>query len=131
MESVQDFDEYFAVYGYGGNPANTTQPYAVEDIIILSDGLCLSTCAVFMEMMHHEAGVRTVVAGGYPVTGPMQTPSGSQGARSYSVTDILDSNIALAQSLLQGNNDPRSNFLPNRTAALSVYVDYMGINLRD
>lgn len=25
-----------------------------------------------MEMMHHEAGVRVVVAGGQPVNGPMQ-----------------------------------------------------------
>jgi hypothetical protein len=35
MESVEDYDEYFAVYGYGGNPANTSQPYLAEDIIIV------------------------------------------------------------------------------------------------
>ena len=105
MESVQDFDEYFAVYGYSGNPANTTQPFAADEIIILSDRLCPSTCAVFMEMMHHEFGVKTVVAGGYPMTGPMQTPSGSRGARLYSVNDVLDNNIAYTQYILQENND--------------------------
>jgi hypothetical protein len=84
-----------------------------------------------MEMMHHEAGVKTVVAGGYPINGPMQAPAGSRGARAYSVTDVLDSNIAYAQYILQDNNDPRQNFLPNRTEALDVYVEYAGINLRD
>lgn len=65
-------EEVFDVYGFASRPAKLSQPYAAEDIIILSDGLCASTCAVFMEMMHHEAGVRTVVAGGVPVDGPMQ-----------------------------------------------------------
>lgn len=131
MESTQDFDEYFAVYGYGGNPANTTQPYPASSIIILSDGICSSTCAMFMEMMHHEAGVKTVVAGGYPMNGPMQAPAGSRGARSYSVIDTLDDNIGYAQYILQDNDDPRQNFLPNRTEALDVFVQYAGINLRD
>jgi hypothetical protein len=35
MESVEDFDEYFAVYGYDSNPANQSQPYLAEDIIIV------------------------------------------------------------------------------------------------
>jgi hypothetical protein len=131
MESTQNFDEYFAVYGYGGNPADVTQPYDAKDIIILSDGLCSSTCALFMEMMHHEAGVKTVVAGGYPMNGPMQAPAGTRGARSYGVTDNLDDNIAYAQYILQNNNDPRQNFMPNRTEALDVYIEYAGINLRD
>jgi hypothetical protein len=67
-------EEYFTVYGYGDRPANASQAYAAEDIIMLSDSICASTCAMFMEMMHHEAGVRTVVAGGLPFNGPMQAP---------------------------------------------------------
>jgi len=131
MESVEDFDEYFAVYGYDSNPANTSQPYLAEDIIILSDSLCSSTCALFMEMMHHEAGVRTVVAGGLPHYGPMQTPSMTRGARSYGILDALDGNIGYAQYLLQFYDDPRQNFLPNRTEALDIYVEYADLNLRD
>jgi hypothetical protein len=31
-----DNNNSFTVYGYGANPANTTQPYAPENIIIVS-----------------------------------------------------------------------------------------------
>jgi len=83
-----------------------------------------------MEMMHHEAGVRVVAAGGLPTTGPMQAPSGSRGASDYPL-DILDSNIDFAQQLLQSQNSPEQNFLPNRTTAMDVYVTFADINLRD
>jgi hypothetical protein len=83
-----------------------------------------------MEMMHHEAGVRVVAAGGLPTTGPMQSPSGSRGASDYPV-DILDANIDFAQQLLQSQNSPQQNFLPNRTTAMDVYVTFADINLRD
>jgi hypothetical protein len=63
----------FMVYGYGSRPANTSQPWAAEDIVLFTDGICSSTCSLFVEMMHHEAGVKTVVAGGRPRYGPMQT----------------------------------------------------------
>jgi hypothetical protein len=72
--TVGNPEEYFTVYGYGERPANISQPYAAEDIIMLSDSICASACSMFMEMMHHEAGVQTVVAGGLPVNGPMQAP---------------------------------------------------------
>jgi hypothetical protein len=127
--SVQDYDEDFAVYGEA-SPPNTTQPYAAEDIIILSDGLCSSTCALFMEMFHHEAEVRTVVAGGSPSYGPQQAPALSRGAQVMS-SDVLDSNIEFAQEILQALGDPDSNFYPNRTEALDVYVTFASINLRD
>ncbi|RDL33310.1 Uncharacterized protein BP5553_08749 [Venustampulla echinocandica] len=128
--SVGSPNNSFSVYGSAGRPANATQPYAANDIIILSDGLCSSTCALFMEMMHHEAGVRTVVAGGLPVYGPMQAPGLTRGARSYGM-DILDANIDYAEALLEWEKDPNPFFLPNRTEALDVFVLAGSINLRD
>jgi hypothetical protein len=83
-----------------------------------------------MEMMHHEAGVKVVVAGGRPSTGPMQAPSGTRGALMYS-TDDLDSDISLTQNLLAQRGSPNATFLPNRTEALDVYVLFASINLRD
>ncbi|KAN0113262.1 hypothetical protein V8E51_006213 [Hyaloscypha variabilis] len=131
--AVGDVNGGFVVYGYGNNsaPASAEPPYAAEDIIILSDGLCDSACALFMEMMHHEAGVRVVVAGGRPSTGPMQAPSGSRGALIYNTYE-LDSDISFAQTLLdqQGLGESAS-FLPNRTEALEVFVTFASINLRD
>ena len=81
-------------------------------------------------MMHREAGVRIVAAGGLPTAGPMQAPSGSRGASDYPI-DILDANIDLTQQILQVVNPSDANFLPNRTQALDVYVTYADINLRD
>ncbi|KAI0971462.1 hypothetical protein F4678DRAFT_479343 [Xylaria arbuscula] len=72
--------------------AKDSPPFAASDIIILSDGICNSACALFVELMHHEAGVRTVAVGGLPKDGPMQTPSGSRGARLYDIF-TLDDNI--------------------------------------
>ncbi|KAE8446731.1 hypothetical protein EG329_011636 [Mollisiaceae sp. DMI_Dod_QoI] len=130
--AVGDIVDGFVVYGYGNNtaPPNAAPPYAAEDIIILSDALCDSACALFMEMMHHEAGVRVVVAGGKPSLGPMQAPSGSRGALIYN-TYQLDSDITFTQTVLQDQGSPNATFLPNRTTALEVYVTFASINLRD
>lgn len=77
-------------------------------------------------MMHHEAGVRTVVAGGRPTYGPMQSPAQSRGARMYD-TNILDADIEFARAI----NDTASTLLPNRTINRDFYVTYASINLRD
>ncbi|MCJ1261797.1 hypothetical protein MMC22_001665 [Lobaria immixta] len=112
------------VYGYGNRPATSPQPYASEDIAILSDGICSSACSLFMEMMHHEAGVRTIAAGGLPGHGPMQTPSGSRGAQSYTV-DNLNTDIAMAKEI----NGTAGSFLPERQE--DVFISYASFNLRD
>jgi len=71
--AMEAYDDGFMVYGYGSRTTNVTRPpYAAEDIILLTDSLCASTCALFVEMMNHQAGVKTVVAGGRPSYGPMQ-----------------------------------------------------------
>ncbi|KAI1120862.1 hypothetical protein F5Y10DRAFT_257573 [Nemania abortiva] len=110
--------------------ANASPPYAASDIIILSDGICDSSCALFMELMHHEAGVRTVAVGGQPKDGPMQAPAGTRGARSYDI-DILDSNINFAQLVLQSQGSSNATFLPNRTEANDLFILSASINLRD
>lgn len=63
---------YEKIYGYGNRIAELSQPFAADDIILLTDGVCSSTCSLFVEMMHHEAGVKIVVAGGSSEIGPMQ-----------------------------------------------------------
>jgi hypothetical protein len=78
-----------------------------------------------MEMMHHEAGVRTVVVGGQPSYGPMQAPSGNRGAAYYTSGDI-DNNINYAESI----NTTTVNYLPTRTDN-DFYVTRLGVNLRD
>ncbi|KAK4919039.1 hypothetical protein LTR49_013210 [Elasticomyces elasticus] len=68
------------VYGYGTDTQPQPQTFASEDIVILSDGFCGSTCAVFAEFMKAQAGVHAIAVGGRKQYGPMQWVGGSKGA---------------------------------------------------
>ncbi|TVY84307.1 Peptidase S41 family protein [Lachnellula suecica] len=129
--SFGDSSDNFTIYGYGSEKTSATAtPFAAENIIMLSDGNCASSCALFMEMMHHEAGVRVVAVGGRPTTGPMQAPAGTRGAIQYD-TVTLDGSISSVQTVLEENNSPQQGFLPDRTDTGEVYVTYASVNLRD
>lgn len=58
---IQGFD----VTGYRSR-RNFTQPFAAEDIILLYDGYCASTCTLFSEFLRVQAGIRSVTFGGRP-----------------------------------------------------------------
>jgi len=105
-------------------PATSIQLYNPENIIILSDGLCSSACSIFVEMMHHEAGVKTVVVGGLPQSGPMQTASGSRGAEIY-VDQNIDDDVAAAEYF----NATTAESLPSRE--IDVLITFLSVNLRD
>ncbi|KAK4552583.1 hypothetical protein LTR86_010227 [Recurvomyces mirabilis] len=110
-------------------PYTGAAPFAAENIIMLSDALCSSACALFMEMMNHDAGVRNVVIGGRPQYGPMQTPSGSRGATFYTVNE-LDQDIENAQYIdAQLYNGTSSISRVNRTNQ-DVFIYEGGISLR-
>ena len=123
--SEETLSQGTVVYGFGNRTATSPQPYAAEDIIILSDGYCHSACATFVEMMHHEAGVRTVAIGGRPELGPMQVPAGTRGAQSYSSYN-LDPDIMNAQSI---NSSVAP--VPELSTNISFYVDRAKFNLKD
>ena len=110
------------IYG-AAEPAALPQLYDPENIIILTDGLCSSACAVFVEMMHHDAGIRTVVVGGLPQNGPMQAASGSRGAQVYS-SENIDDDILVAKYF----NATTQDYLPDRE---DVFLTFIGINIRD
>ncbi|KFY39271.1 hypothetical protein V494_04057 [Pseudogymnoascus sp. VKM F-4513 (FW-928)] len=72
-------DTIESVTGYGPLADTPAQPYAAEDIILLSDGYCASTCAAFSDLMRRQGGVRSIVLGGRPAFGPMQGVGGTKG----------------------------------------------------
>lgn len=75
--------------------------------------------------MTRQAGVRTVVVGGLPKTGPMQAVAGSRGASAYSA-DILDVDFETASAV----NTTAMAILPqNRDQGM--VVTFAGFNLRD
>jgi hypothetical protein len=65
--------------GYGNRDNFTEDPFRAEDLIILSDGMCASTCAVFLELMVQQSGVKTLAIGGRPQLGPMVAVGGTKG----------------------------------------------------
>lgn len=72
-----------------GNRANP--PPAVFDpnnVVILTDGTCGSTCTLFSYLMIMQQNVKTVVVGGRPTTGPMQSIAGVEGAQVFPLNEI-------------------------------------------
>ncbi len=59
------------ITGYNNRNNFTQDPFRAEDLIILSDGICASTCSIFLELMVQQSGVRTLSVGGRPQNGPM------------------------------------------------------------
>lgn len=57
----------------------TDPPFAPENITILTDGLCASACAMFVGMLTHSHGIRTVAIGGRPIHKPMQAVGRTRG----------------------------------------------------
>jgi len=121
-------------YGFGtdvtgyGSRTNFTQPFAAEDIIMLYDGYCASTCTLFSEFMRLQAGVKSIAMGGRPNKNPIQGVGGVKGAQVFAYGDILTYS-EFAQSLTDD---------PEIIATLSVLSDLpvkrsssTAINLRD
>ncbi|KAJ4343282.1 hypothetical protein N0V87_000504 [Didymella glomerata] len=106
----------------------TERIFQPNQIVLLTDGLCASTCALFVEMMT-QAGVKTVVAGGRPEKGPMQTASGTRGARSYD-TYSLDSDMSFARSI-DDTVDVNLNATVPEVRDSAIYINYAAFNLRD
>jgi len=61
-----------------GTLPRDTPPFKPEDIVILTDGVCYSGCALFVGALTRGHGVRTVALGGRPLIGPMQAVGGSK-----------------------------------------------------
>ncbi|KAJ5916959.1 hypothetical protein N7504_000974 [Penicillium tannophilum] len=89
------------ISGYGDVPLDPkTQSFAAEDIIIITDGYCASTCTLFTELMKAQ-GVRSIALGGRPQTGPMQAMGGIKGAE---VMDLANLAVILSDAKRLANS---------------------------
>ena len=65
---------------FGDRTNWTTPPFKAEDVIMITDGFCGSTCSVFAELMRTQAKIKSYTFGGRPDnTGPMQAVGGVRG----------------------------------------------------
>ena len=134
--NLSDADFNYAAFGdypFGYDPdapiTNTSPPWAPQDIVILTDGLCSSACAVFVEFMTYHAGVKTIVVGGQPKPGPMQAVGGTRGAASYS-SDDLDYDFDAGLQYLPVDKPEVASQLPNRTDT-GMWINYAGFTIRN
>lgn len=69
------------ILGYADD--NITQPrtFSPQDIVLLHDGTCASTCAIFSEFMTSQMSTWSVAVGGRPQSGPMQGVGGVKGSQ--------------------------------------------------
>ncbi|OAX81301.1 hypothetical protein ACJ72_04361 [Emergomyces africanus] len=77
------------VTGYLSRTKALNEVFKPDDIILLTDGTCGSTCALFSNLMQN-AGIRTIAVGGRPREGPMQAVGGVKGAQVLTYQRIYD-----------------------------------------
>ena len=89
------------VTGYLNRTNFTTEPFARENVIIVYDGYCASTCTIFSEFMRQQAGVKTIALGGRPEPGIIQAVGGVKGTNDYPWTyiqELVQETLSLANS---------------------------------
>jgi hypothetical protein len=104
---------------------NFTQPFAKEDIIMLTDGYCASTCTLFSEFMR-AAGVKVIALGGRPEAKQIQAIGGVKGAQILSfgsIYSIAQTAIAYAKG--------ETSALKEITPLANARSASNGINIRD
>ncbi|KAI1212581.1 uncharacterized protein F4807DRAFT_341782 [Annulohypoxylon truncatum] len=104
------------ITGYGTR-ANFTRPFGgPENIVLLLDGYCASTCTLFSEFLRSNAGVKSIAMGGRPSKeGLIQGVGGVKGSQSYGFDDVY----AQAQAALGFTNDT------DVAATLNTYTEYV------
>ncbi|OIW32669.1 peptidase s41 family protein [Coniochaeta ligniaria NRRL 30616] len=114
LTTVNDtFGMGMEITGYG-TLSNATQPFAAEDIVMLYDGVCASTCTLASEFLRLQGGVKSVAFGGRPQPGPIQGVGGVKGAQTLSYGNI-NYYVEYAASL--------GNSTPEQRAALARYSE--------
>lgn len=101
----------FTLTGTGDRYNPPPALFKPENIVLLTDGTCGSTCTIFSYLMIFQANVTTVSVGGRPQVGPMQSVGGVEGSQVLTFSEIsnisataisLVSDQAEAKQLLAG-----------------------------
>ena len=78
----------FNVSGTGSRADLPPAVFAPENVVLLTDGTCGSTCTLFSYLMIQQLGIKATVIGGRPRAGPMQSIAGVEGAQIFFLQDI-------------------------------------------
>ncbi|KAF2851879.1 peptidase S41 family protein-like protein [Plenodomus tracheiphilus IPT5] len=118
------------VTGYGDRSNFTQDPFRPEDIILLSDGVCASTCSIFVELMSQQSGVRTLAVGGRPQLGAMQAVGGTKGTLVLPSVYLQALSVYIISQFANTNAQARewAAFVPNPFA---VAAQDASVNFQD
>lgn len=106
------------ISGYGARSNVTKQPFKAENIIIIYDGYCASTCTIFSEFMRQQAGIKTISLGGRPNLDITQAVGGVKGTNDLSYDYI----IGIAAEILSVSNDSLAKSWENSVIANYTYL---------
>ncbi|KAH8731735.1 peptidase S41 family protein-like protein [Phaeosphaeriaceae sp. PMI808] len=116
--------------GYGNRANFTEDPFRAEDLLILSDGICASTCSIFLELMVQQARVKTLAVGGRPRDGPMVPVGGTKGTLVLPHTYLLSLSAFVISNFAANTSQARewSDFVPT---PFGISVHDASVNFQD
>jgi hypothetical protein len=126
------------ITGYGplANASSTAPPFAPENIVLLTDGYCASTCTIFSELMTKQAGVKTIALGGRSNEDPIQAIGGVKGVNNLAwtyINELAERTLKLASpakiSAVNSSKLPALANPPN--AVFGRAAGTPGVNVRD
>ncbi|KAL6890460.1 hypothetical protein GGI43DRAFT_430616 [Trichoderma evansii] len=115
------------ISGYGSR-ANLTQPFLPENIVLLYDGFCASTCTLASEFLRTNGGVKSVAFGGRPKKGPIQGVGGIKGSQIYQLSDIYQ---LAERGILLGSSPANEEALQNISTLPIARSTAGSVNVRD
>ncbi|KAH9884009.1 hypothetical protein F4778DRAFT_578709 [Xylariomycetidae sp. FL2044] len=125
-----------ATFGFGTDitgyrsRANFTRPFSgPENIVLLLDGYCASTCTLFSQFLKFNAGVQSIAMGGRPsVQGLIQGVGGVKGSQSYGYADVY----SVVEEALEYTNDTKIiETLSNYTTYVNDRSSAASLNVKD
>ncbi|KAH8674486.1 hypothetical protein BGZ60DRAFT_526446 [Tricladium varicosporioides] len=130
----------FVPYGYAGQPENP-QPFAAENVVLLTDGTCASACSIFAEFLTRQANTKTIVVGGRPRYAAMQAIGGTKGTQvqpfqnlaittSLKTDDEFNISQYIPDSLINSVNDTLPGLVPLPLGDPAILKSYQ-LNLKD
>lgn len=116
--------------GYQSRSNFTEDPFKAENIVILSDGICASTCSIFTELMAQQSGVKTIAVGGRPQLGPMVAVGGTKGTLVLPSLYLQSMAIVITTAFAVGTTQARewAQFLPS---SFSIAAEDASVNFQD
>jgi hypothetical protein len=98
------------------NPPQFADPvFSADNMVIVTDGVCASTCTIFTGLLVREQGVRTIALGGRPLELPMQAVGGVKGSQLTNWAELQQIFRTVASSAIA----------TNKTALLERYFEIL------